>query len=267
MKVTAVIENTVFKSRLEAEHGLSLLVENGTQRLLIDCGQTDACMRNLRRLHLRPGELSAAVITHGHYDHTGGLAHLADSAPELPIYLSERALEPKFRDGIYIGIPKPFLDGKYVSVSEPVFMLDENTYFISSIEQHFPADTATAGFTAERNGNTAQDAFEDEIAIAVKYAGGLAVISGCSHTGATNIIETVQQRMQMPVTAFIGGLHLQDATSGEKIDHIARYFNRSSIRHIVTGHCTGIASYAELRSRCTAQVDYISTGKTIEIVN
>lgn len=267
MNVTAVIENTVFKKGLEAEHGLSILMNLGDRSLLIDCGQTDACMRNLQRLPIDPTSIEMVVITHGHYDHTGGLSFFMEQAPSLPIYLSAQALQPKYRDGIYIGMPKSLTQGNFVSIAEPVQKIDEQIYLISKIEQHFPVDTAMNGFTTDRNGQNVQDLFVDEIAIAVKYNGGLAVISGCSHTGATNIIETVQQRLQMNVTAFIGGLHLQDVTSGAKIDHMIEYFNRSSVKHIITGHCTGIASYAELRCRCAAQVDYISTGKTIEILH
>ena len=266
MKVSAFIENTVFSKGLEAEHGLSLLLETDGEQLLMDCGQTDAFLRNIRRMHRSLADIACTVISHGHYDHTGGLSKMLELAPEMPVYLSQYALDPKFRAGNYVGQPKSNLGGKYRIVDEPTVQITENVFILSEIERYFPVDTAIAGFATVRNGTEQDDDFADEIAIAVKYSGGLAVISGCSHSGATNIIETAQQRMQMPVTAFIGGLHLRDKIEGAQFDHIVQYFNNSSLRHIVTGHCTGIHSFADLRHLCSARVEYLSTGTTVEII-
>ncbi len=265
MKISALIENTVFSKGFEAEHGLSLLAQFNGQNLLIDCGQSEAFLRNMRRMKTGLAEISAAVITHGHYDHTGGLFALSELAPDMPIYLSQQATDPKFRDGIAVGMPNKIAAGKYISINEPTVQLSEEVFIISNIKRYFPIDIATAGFNTEHNGAVQQDEFDDELAIAIKYPGGLAVISGCSHNGATNIIETVQERLGQPVTAFIGGLHLQDKTSGDKFDHLVEYINRSSLRHIITCHCTGIHAFAELRARCNIRVDYLSTGKTIEL--
>ena len=112
-KVTIVVDNGVSTQAPKpflGEHGLSMLLDIGGKRLLIDTGQSSTVIHNLGLLDVAPASLDAIVLSHGHYDHTGGLPHVLERAGKrLPVYLHEKAFDEKYSDARgqrrFIGIP------------------------------------------------------------------------------------------------------------------------------------------------------------------
>ena len=96
MRVITLVENTAFSPEPEAEHGLSLLIETNGRRLLFDMGQSPAFARNAQRLGIDLGAVDTAILSHGHYDHGGGLAEFLRQNAAAPVYLSSFAFEPHF---------------------------------------------------------------------------------------------------------------------------------------------------------------------------
>ena len=98
-RITVLVENTAGGQGLLAEHGLSFWIEIGSRRILFDTGQSEILFHNAQVLGIDLGTVDAIVLSHGHYDHVGGLRRMLEMAPAVPVYLHPQALEPKFACG------------------------------------------------------------------------------------------------------------------------------------------------------------------------
>lgn len=110
MKVTVLAENTVYKRGFLGEHGLSMLLETDGKRYLFDTGQTDVFLRNAGKMKLDLEHLDGIILSHGHYDHCGGMKYWArkqiagqGSAEEIPIYINRRAFDKKYSENPKTG--------------------------------------------------------------------------------------------------------------------------------------------------------------------
>ena len=110
MRITVLLENTAASSDMEVEHGLSLFIETGTKTILFDMGQTDLFARNAGKLGCDLSRVDAAVLSHGHYDHGGGLERFLEINSHAPVYLSPYAFEPHYNGSDkYIGLDTAIL--------------------------------------------------------------------------------------------------------------------------------------------------------------
>lgn len=111
MKITSLVENTTADPRLGKEHGLSLYIEAAGKTLLFDMGQSGLFAQNARTLGLDLAKVDLAVLSHGHYDHGGGLTHFLELNKTAPVYLSRYAFQPHYHGAErYIGLD-PALQG------------------------------------------------------------------------------------------------------------------------------------------------------------
>ena len=105
MKITVIAENTALCDEIGAEHGLSLWIETAEKTILFDMGQTDLYARNAGKLGLDLRKADLAVVSHGHYDHGGGLAHFLSANDHAPVYISRHAFGEYYNaNGKYIGL-------------------------------------------------------------------------------------------------------------------------------------------------------------------
>ena len=88
MKLCILMENTAFEERFRAEHGLSLLLQTETHKILFDMGQTDSFTENARMLGIELSQVDLAVLSHGHYDHSGGIKRFLELNKKAPVYIS-----------------------------------------------------------------------------------------------------------------------------------------------------------------------------------
>jgi 7,8-dihydropterin-6-yl-methyl-4-(beta-D-ribofuranosyl)aminobenzene 5'-phosphate synthase len=265
MKITTLIENRVSKQGLVAEHGLSFFIEHPQANILVDTGQGDNFARNARQLGIDISSVDYLIITHGHNDHTGGLAHFIENNNQAKILLKEETLWPKFKNDKYIGFNKlintnssrfQFID-KQTEIVKGLFIMPETTSF-------FPVDTHFENFFTQKNGQRIADHFNDELFIVFQNEEALTVLSSCSHNGITNMCETAEKQFKKSVQTVLGGFHIKD-TDSSIVNHIAAYFNERSIKNIHTCHCTGVSQFVELKSKCDGVVNYNETGSILEL--
>lgn len=258
MKVWTLIENTTCQSELQAEHGLSLYLETGSHKILFDAGQSGAFADNAERMGIDLGQVDLAILSHGHYDHGGGLSRFLECNDKAPVYLTRCAFEAHHNaTDAYIGLdPALQSSGRLVFVDETM-VLDKGLtlYTCNDRTRAHPADPF--GLTVMEDGVPVPDDFRHEQYLLIEEEDKTVLISGCSHKGILNIVDWFQPQI------LIGGFHfmkLDPAGSGAAVlEASARQLLQYPTRYY-TGHCTGEAQFQFLKDRMGDRLQSLSTG-------
>lgn len=246
--ITTVMENTSRDTRLIAQHGLSLLIEGEGRKFIYDTGQSPRFLFNARALGVDLAGADALILSHGHWDHTGGAAALLTSmTPPRKLYVGEGFFTPRYRtveDG-ELEISS-LLSERTVQLcavpcetvgSDPV-QLSENAWLLSGFAATDPHEAANPVMTRVEAGERVTDTFPEEVALILKGCEGLTVVSGCSHNGILSICSRIQDVFGEPVRRFVGGTHLISADD-ERIAYTCSRLQQMGIRHLGACHCTG----------------------------
>lgn len=266
IKITTLVENTVYGKGLQGEHGLSLLVDTAGYRLLFDTGASDLFMRNARLLGIDLSEVDFLVLSHGHRDHTGGLHHFLSMNKKAVVVCKRELFQCKFKEDFEIGLKNPdSLDLSRFRFVEDITELCPGVFVFPELGIKDKADTHFNHFLIQEAGAKIPDLFADELALVLKQEDSLSVLSACSHRGITNIIRSVQ--VYFPHTNLklvLGGFHIHNAAK-EKFEVIARFFEKHLPERLGVCHCTGIDKYALFQQYFNDRVFYNYTGR-VEIV-
>ncbi len=265
MRTITLMENVCYQAGLKAEHGFSLYIESQETKILFDTGQSSAFADNARLLGVDLSQIDHLVISHGHYDHTGGIVRFLQENSRATIWMHPLALEDKFNGSRYIGIDKSIqLPAQRVQFIEQSRKIAENITLLPQIEIAFPEDCHFQGMTVHHSGSISEDIFADEISIAWQTGNGVTVISGCAHRGISNTMETAKKFTGLPVTRVLGGFHLK-GSSFAMIQKLADYFRKERVEQIGVSHCSGVEAYHILRQELQERVFYNHTGYEIQI--
>ncbi|PLV60328.1 MBL fold metallo-hydrolase [Thermotoga sp. KOL6] len=215
---------------LEHEHGFSAV----TNTILFDTGKTDVFLKNLKKMHMEVPK--NVVISHGHYDHIGGLAFLSNKR----IWIRKEALFPKYSGNKYAGYPHDWNDvatkNEVIFVEDRLLELEPGVFLIGPV--NLRNDVSFGEFYVEKSGTKQKDLFEDEQTLILTTEEGLVVITGCSHRGIDNIVLDISEIFNKSIQLLIGGFHLLNA-SEKRIEKIVKVFNDLRIKGIAPCHCTG----------------------------
>lgn len=263
MEIRTLIENTTERPDLEAEHGLSLYLEVGGKKILFDMGQSDAFARNAAALGIDLSQVDLAVLSHGHYDHGGGLKRFLTLNDHAPVYLSRWAFEPHWHGTErYIGLdPALVTEPRLIPVDGTVELGGGLTLLDGSgRELSFPLDPA--GLTVWRDGAFLPEEFRHEIYLRLQRPEGDLLISGCSHRGILNILRWFRPR------TLIGGFHFMKLDPAgpdrQTLDRAAEVLAEGDTVYY-TGHCTGDAPFAYLQPRLPNRLHRIRTGTSLAL--
>ena len=243
--ITTLVEDTAPGIGLLAEHGLSFWIEYGDKRILFDTGQSDILIQNANTLGINLAEVNAIVLSHGHYDHTGGLSAILDIAPKAKIYLHPTAVEPKFS--------RKVLEAKSIGMSNLAKKAVQKHHVIWTAipTQIFPGMSVTGQVPRTNNFEDVGGAFfadehyqkHDELlddqTLFIESAKGLVVVLGCAHSGVVNALDYISNlTSRNEIYAVIGGMHLLNA-SRMRIANTIEAFKKYKIQKIGIAHCTG----------------------------
>ena len=253
MKLVTLMENTTACDNLRCEHGLSLYLETGDHKILFDAGQSSAFAENAEKLGVDLREVDFAVLSHGHYDHGGGLERFLEINKTAPVYISSHAFEPHYSANGYIGLDLQLQGGEQLRpVAEETVLAEGITLYQLDV---VPADTA--GLEMEEQGQRKPDDFRHEQYLQVEEGGKRILISGCSHKGILQIMEAFRPDI------LVGGFHFMKITEEAKLAEAAKKLLEYDTIYY-TGHCTGLTQYAYLKSVMGDQLHYIATGTTVQ---
>jgi 7,8-dihydropterin-6-yl-methyl-4-(beta-D-ribofuranosyl)aminobenzene 5'-phosphate synthase len=272
LRVTILADNFASAPEALAEHGLSMLIEADGRRILFDTGQGRVLPENWKTFGTPGARLDALVLSHGHYDHTGGIAALAAFSPPQAIFVHPAALEQKFtRRGKEkprsIGIPPDSREALFATRGSIVWTrkpaeVAPGVWCTGEI----PRETPPAGpspFFLDEQGKTA-DPLRDDQALFIETRNGLVVLCGCAHAGVVNTVEHVCRLAgKQEILALAGGLHLARASIA-LLDETAEVLRRRNVKMLAPCHCTGLGAHAYLRSQFGSLVRDAGAGSSFE---
>jgi 7,8-dihydropterin-6-yl-methyl-4-(beta-D-ribofuranosyl)aminobenzene 5'-phosphate synthase len=276
MDVTVLVENTKRGGPLAAEHGLSLLLEKEGKKILLDTGQTGAFADNARALGIDLAAVDAAVMTHGHYDHVGGLYRFLQLNHDAPVYLKKKAFEPMYARRLFFKKRLPLderVPGEFGPrlryVDEPADV-GAGIYVIPQVNQYYTRPAGNRLLYIKEGGSIVPDTFEHELFVVSRESDGLVVFTGCAHSGIRNILATAKDHFPgQTIKAVIGGFHLIGGMlpgSGENkdtIERIAKTMKYDVAGKVYTGHCTGPAGLSLMGPVMGEQLVPLFTGMKI----
>lgn len=249
---------------LTPEHGFSLWIEAGGRRILFDTGFSGVFARNARALGIDPLSADAVVLSHGHYDHTGGIPHLLREARNPEIYFHPRILVPRYsiRNGRARAIGAPPETAAALAGVPPEKLrrvlapleLDERIGLTGPIPRESGFEDTGGPFFLDPEGKH-PDPIEDDLALWIGTAAGAIVCLGCAHAGLVNTLARIRRLTgDGRIRAVIGGFHLLNASS-ERLGLTADFLRRLGPDLVVPCHCTGADAAAALR---------VALGKAVE---
>ncbi len=257
MKITVLCENTSYHG-LPCEHGLSLFIELKDKKILFDSGQSDLFSKNAGSLGIDLADADFAVLSHGHYDHGGGLLTFFEQNDTAPVYMSKYAFEPHHNaGGKYIGLDPEILDSGRVILTDGVTPLTDNVTLYSGEDIPRIVDFGSAGLCTRRGQCLVSDDFRHEHYMLVEEDGKTVLFSGCSHRGIVNIVSRFEPDI------LIGGFHFSKIEPGEELAGYSEMLDGYPTVYY-TCHCTGVEQYAFMK-RYMDNLHYLSTGNTIEL--
>ncbi len=284
LKITALIENNSKTNKdLKEEFGFCAYIENGEDKIIFDTGQTGEFLNNAQKLDIDLSNVNALVLSHAHYDHCGGVLKYFDifGSEGKTLYMKNSFFN--YSDKKYyhdaVGQKLDFTDGTPGYFSVGIDFNEKDLEERNVMIEYLDTDSIRIGdnitlygnFTpsndskmvVKKDGQYAIDAFEEEVTLAIDTNEGLVIISGCSHNGILNMVNTIQEKTGKEVYAVIGGFHLLDATE-EKIQNTIDRFKELGIEKIGLSHCTGPKAIQMFLEQMPSQTFIFETGSVFE---
>jgi 7,8-dihydropterin-6-yl-methyl-4-(beta-D-ribofuranosyl)aminobenzene 5'-phosphate synthase len=277
--ITVLVEDTVHQARMRAEHGLSLYFDVGGYRILFDTGASALFLGNAKNLGLRLNDLDALVLSHNHYDHTGGVEFLIDlysGAP--PIFAHPKAFDqsyakpkagretsPHREAARKIGFPYPLglgglqKRGIKLTMNREPLEIHKDIWLSGEVPRNCPFEDVGKSFYLDPQLTQADNVIDDQ-ALIFKSEKGLIVISGCCHSGMVNTLEAVASLFPgIPLWAVVGGFHLLHADA-KRIKRSVDYLKGLDPQRVIAGHCSGFDAMCSLRRAFGKRFRRLSVG-------
>ncbi|MGN0466986.1 MAG: MBL fold metallo-hydrolase [Lachnospiraceae bacterium] len=274
MKIINLVENTAGEKGCMFEHGLSFYIEAGEHKLLLDFGQTQECMlQNAKKLGIDLGKVDIAILSHGHYDHAGGILPFIKINPNVKIYMQETAC------GEYYHVEKKRDILRYIGINKAIKELPQVQFVKENISITKDIDLF-AGVKGKRNfsrGNKVlkrklgeqflEDDFIHEQYAVIRDGEMTVLFSGCAHNGILNIIDEYKRIYQKYPDIIISGFHMLQKNGYSKRDienirEVARELKTFPIK-FYTGHCTGEFAFSLMKEIMGEQIEEIHSGMRI----
>ncbi|MCW7753188.1 MBL fold metallo-hydrolase [Desulfobotulus sp. H1] len=269
-RITLLAENTTATgAALMGEHGLSFLMETPETSILFDTGQGMVLGANARTLGKDLSRVETIVLSHGHYDHTGGLVFFEAGEKNKRLVAHPAAFAPKWAGrgpGQLIPIGCPFTEeeirnrGFLIETSTISLPLSTGIRTTGEIPMVTDWERVESYFFA---GEPAQpDSMPDDMGLILESAMGTVLILGCTHRGIINTLTHVAGITgSRHFHAILGGLHLGQADE-KRLNQVSSGLKDFSFDHMMIGHCTGIHAYGHLRRVFGERVTSLSVGSS-----
>ncbi len=291
MQVAILAENTALNDNFGAEHGLSVWLSSAQGTYLVDTGASSLFACNARKLKLNLNDVETLILTHGHADHTGGVAtFLANNSKAKMVFTAKAwtqghySLKATGLKDISFNLEEPLLATRCLAFEDEVLVLNPAVTLFKTLSFPFAKPSCNANLymgPKGLGGNTAvpslsnsglmRDDFSHECSVLVRTLDNKVVLcAGCAHNGILNILETAFKILGGKYPDYcIGGMHLsgnsmQNIASSEQIVKLAQGLKVTKTK-FYTGHCTGEYAFNILKEQLGAQIEAIKSGLEFEL--
>lgn len=253
MRIVTLVENSCGHEGCIAEHGLSVYIETKKHRLLLDAGQTDAVVKNAEVLGIDLSLIDTVILSHGHYDHSGGIMPFAKINKNAQIIMQRSAGEPHFNGERYIGIDEAILGLENVRLIDGDIQLDDELLLFSGIRGRRCYPQGNRRLLRSENGEKVPDDFAHEQCLVIRQDGRSWLLSGCAHNGILNILDRYKELFGGAPDFVITGFHMMKK-DGEHTEEEKAVILQTALELAQTdtvfysGHCTGIPAFELMKT-------------------
>ena len=261
MDLTVLVDNnTIIDRYFLAEPAFSVYIREGNQKILFDCGYSDIFLRNAMTMGINLNQIDTVILSHGHIDHTGGLApllqhwsegefgHSAAQKREIvfhPATLALRTCEPYGSIGTQVG-KEPLAAMANLQETSSPYWINEQMVFLGEIPTTFSFEERPVEGLLSTSAGVVPDTVPDDSALVCLRDDGMVIITGCSHAGICSTVEYAKKVTgEDRIVDIIGGMHLYNAND-ERILATAEYLKSVHPAHLHPCHCTGKRAMARL---------------------
>ncbi len=278
MKIVNLIEDTKGRDGCTYVHGLSFYVETVNHRILVDLGPSDETLKNAERLGVKLSQVDTVILSHGHYDHCGGVMAFSKINSNATIYMQESALREYYADDgednkdqryRYIGIDKRIVALPQVKAISGECRIDDELELFTIKEKKYKEPFTNKRILVKENGEYIRDNFSHEQYLVIRDGGKCVLMSGCAHNGILNILNAYNEKYSAFPDAVISGFHLMKKagyTEEERsiVEDIGNELkNYPTIFY--TCHCTGEPAYEIMKRAMGDKLHYVHSGEEIDL--
>jgi 7,8-dihydropterin-6-yl-methyl-4-(beta-D-ribofuranosyl)aminobenzene 5'-phosphate synthase len=272
--LTVLCENSIGRPLAAVgEHGFSCLIETASGAYLFDTGQGFGLLRNARALRKDLSAVKKVIISHGHYDHTGGLPDLLSATGEIEVISHPDIFIDRYWAGQgptrYIGIPfkRPYLEslGARFRFESGFCEVAPGLWLTGEVPRRNPVEKPEKNMVRVMDdGSRVQDSLTDDLSIVIESAKGPILLLGCAHAGLINIMHHVREcKGWENFYAVIGGTHLVGADD-DRVAATIEALEEFSVQRIGTAHCTSLPRAAQLQAHFGSRFLFASVGAVLE---
>ena len=277
MRIINLIENTEGPSGCAYAHGLSFYVETKKHRMLLDQGPSGETLQNAQILGINLKKVDTVILSHGHYDHSGGILPFAGINDQALIYMQETAVGDYFSDRgksaperyEYIGIDKDIAKLPQVRFLQGDNQLDEELELFTIKNRSHKLPSSNKRILVRKGDLLQCDDFVHEQFLVIRQGKTRILMSGCAHSGILSIMDAFCDKYGKEPDLVISGFHLMkkaEYTGDEirEIEEIAEELKKYST-WFITCHCTGLPAFDRMKAIMGDQLTYVHSGEEIDI--
>ena len=277
MRIINLAENTEGAAGCGFEHGLCFYIETEHHKLLMDTGQSDLFIKNAEKLGVDLTKVDTVVLSHGHYDHGGGILPFAEINPDAKIYVQASAFGEYYSidskgQPHYIGLAEGIRElPQIVSIDaeEGIYRIDDELSLFTGIGNEHPIPSANQRLMKKTEEDMVQDDFSHEQCLVIHEGTKSVLLSGCAHHGILNILDRYRELYGGDPDVVISGFHMMKRHGYSDADITMIIDTALELRKLrtvfYTGHCTGVEPYNAMKKLMGDKLHYVHSGDEIRI--